>query len=185
MTKRKAPEEETEIRWRDKQAISDLLLCTVCQDVFTCPTRISCGHSFCEKCIAAWIASCGRNECPTCRTIILPKATHKDLLAQAFLEREEVFCSVRSCNWMGAFGELRRHEAACKAEAAAKADKSDSKKRLLEFQKQFDKLDNILATIYLCSVCMLNSLLSFFLLHLLLHLLHLLLHYYRQLNLLL
>jgi hypothetical protein len=45
---------------------------------------------------------------------------HRDLLAQAFLEREDVFCTMRSCNWMGPLGELDRHEVKCRADAASK-----------------------------------------------------------------
>ncbi len=127
MTKRKeipvsAPQMETpEIRWRDKDAISDLLFCTICQDVFTNPMRISCGHSFCKVCLESWLVNSRYQECPTCRQTVIKNGTHRDLLAQAFLEREDVFCSVRSCHWMGPLSDLKRHLDECK-DSRAKED---------------------------------------------------------------
>ena len=134
-----------EYRWRNKDEISDLLMCTICQDIFILPMRISCGHSYCRKCIDSWFDSCRRDECPTCRQHVIKHATHRDLLAQAFLEREDVFCNMRSCNWMGPLGELDRHEVTCRAEAASKTKaKRDIsyKTNLGDTGNQLDSLHN-------------------------------------------
>jgi hypothetical protein len=147
--KRKQPESSVstpsrEIRWRDKDAISDLLMCTICQDVFTNPTRISCGHSFCNGCVTEWFRQKHRDECPTCRTVVLTKASHRDLLAQAFLEREDVFCSGRTCNWMGPLGELHRHELLCRQQDADKDEESTKReKNFKDLQAQFDQLEKL------------------------------------------
>ena len=151
MTKRKEPEpqERDEIRWRNKDSISDLLLCTICQDVFSDPMRVSCGHSFCKKCLEDWYTSSRKSECPTCRTVAIKGATHRDLLAASYLEREEVFCPVETCNWMGALGELHRHMPKCKedqkAEDAAFDEKYRNNKSLQEVLLKFKQIQQNLS----------------------------------------
>ena len=152
MLKRKQPEvfsklldTPQEIRWRDRNNISDLLLCTICQDVFTIPMRISCGHSFCKACVESWFKSSARRDCPTCRSTIRHEATHRDLLAQAFLEREDVFCNGRCCNWMGPLGELARHQAVCINDEPAMRGKVETveikqrKQQLINLEIEIDK----------------------------------------------
>ncbi|XP_052409666.1 bifunctional apoptosis regulator isoform X3 [Carassius gibelio] len=41
--------------------------CHCCYDVLVDPTTLSCGHSFCRHCLAEWLHSSQRNECPECR----------------------------------------------------------------------------------------------------------------------
>lgn len=103
-----------EIRYCNRSGIFEALICTICQEVFDNPSRISCGHTFCRKCIHQWFETQhGCNSCPTCRTSIIPQATHRDLLALEFLSREEVFCEFAGCAWVGQLNNLDRHMAAC------------------------------------------------------------------------
>uniref|UniRef100_A0A8C1JM40 Bifunctional apoptosis regulator n=1 Tax=Cyprinus carpio TaxID=7962 RepID=A0A8C1JM40_CYPCA len=41
--------------------------CHCCYDVLVDPTTLNCGHSFCRHCLAEWLHSSRRNECPECR----------------------------------------------------------------------------------------------------------------------
>ncbi|XP_043093266.1 bifunctional apoptosis regulator-like isoform X2 [Puntigrus tetrazona] len=42
-------------------------VCHCCYDVLVDPTTLNCGHSFCRHCLAEWLHSSQRNECPECR----------------------------------------------------------------------------------------------------------------------
>ena len=103
------------IQYVSESDISDLLFCTICQDVFTDPMRISCGHTFCKGCLDQWINSYqgNRRDCPTCRQTFHQQATHKDLLAVEFLGREQVFCPHTSCTWTGRYDQVRNHMQTC------------------------------------------------------------------------
>ena len=63
---------------------------TICQEDYTNPVRLDCGHIFCEECITSW---CERNTtastCPLCRAQIhTALGAHSDgtttLLPQVF-----------------------------------------------------------------------------------------------------
>ncbi|XP_056120594.1 bifunctional apoptosis regulator-like [Rhinichthys klamathensis goyatoka] len=41
--------------------------CHCCYEVLVDPTTLNCGHSFCRHCVAQWLHSSKRNECPECR----------------------------------------------------------------------------------------------------------------------
>ncbi|KAL1276460.1 hypothetical protein QQF64_036083 [Cirrhinus molitorella] len=41
--------------------------CHCCYEVLVDPTTLNCGHSFCRHCLAQWLHSSKRNECPECR----------------------------------------------------------------------------------------------------------------------
>ncbi|KAI2645194.1 Bifunctional apoptosis regulator [Labeo rohita] len=41
--------------------------CHCCYEVLVDPTTLNCGHSFCRHCLAQWLHSSQRNECPECR----------------------------------------------------------------------------------------------------------------------
>ena len=52
---------------------SDYLTCSICWNVFTDPKMLSCGHSFCSKCLYDYIKSVSKSkardgfDCPICR----------------------------------------------------------------------------------------------------------------------
>ncbi|XP_065114247.1 bifunctional apoptosis regulator-like isoform X2 [Paramisgurnus dabryanus] len=41
--------------------------CHCCYEVLVDPTTLNCGHSFCRHCVAQWLHSSRKNECPECR----------------------------------------------------------------------------------------------------------------------
>ena len=42
--------------------------CSVCMDELTKPIKLSCGHVFCEACIAQWFEK--EDTCPLCRKAV-------------------------------------------------------------------------------------------------------------------
>ena len=109
---------EVPVRYFNRDGVSDYLHCTICQEIFVEPMRISCGHTFCKNCINEWFNQRNGASCPTCRQDIIRAATHRDLLAIGFMEREDVFCSFGGCSWIGPFGMLSNHMSNCDCDPA-------------------------------------------------------------------
>ncbi|CAN9515186.1 unnamed protein product [Ophioblennius macclurei] len=51
----------------------DIVLCSICLDVFTVPVALPCGHSFCKKCITDYWSTQHVFCCPMCERHHLPK----------------------------------------------------------------------------------------------------------------
>merc|ERR1712156_731887 len=49
------------------QVLGNDFKCSICMDIFTIPTTINCGHTFCRGCIIKWALRIG--SCPFCREI--------------------------------------------------------------------------------------------------------------------
>ncbi len=45
--------------------------CPVCQDIFTDPVVLLCGHSFCKDCLQQWWRQSALHTCPVCKEIFL------------------------------------------------------------------------------------------------------------------
>jgi hypothetical protein len=88
-------ETQLERNFVNSTIISRHLICTICQEVFYDPKRITCGHTFCHKCISQWIH---RNKsCPSCRTTgISLNDLYKDLIASNIIDELEVTCIYKS-----------------------------------------------------------------------------------------
>ena len=64
------------IRYVDKDAISENLHCSICQEVFSYPIALQCGHVFCDACIRSWLRP-PNNTCPECRQHANLKFSHR------------------------------------------------------------------------------------------------------------
>lgn len=107
----------TERKFVHPTQISQHLVCPICQDVFTDPIRIDCGHTFCKACID--FAAKSNNLCPICRAK-LKKARSRDLIAYNIIGDLLVYCPSLGCKWSGAIFELQFHIAKCpKADGSA------------------------------------------------------------------
>ena len=57
------------------------LQCSICNDIFDCPTIINCGHTFCKNCIQKWTEEKrNKSTCPICRSEIFLQAANQVLL---------------------------------------------------------------------------------------------------------
>ncbi|KAK6300488.1 hypothetical protein J4Q44_G00285860 [Coregonus suidteri] len=54
--------------------IGKCLTCSICFDIFTDPVTLTCGHSYCMKCLDDYLRgkANGKKECPQCRGKIKP-----------------------------------------------------------------------------------------------------------------
>ena len=48
-------------------SLDDEFTCGICFELMVLPTSLNCGHSFCRPCLASWVVSSHRIECPSCR----------------------------------------------------------------------------------------------------------------------
>lgn len=103
------------------ESISSYLHCVICQEVFTNPLRLNCGHTFCSECIKHWFSS--RYKCPTCRAKVTDFG--KDLLAYDIVNDLEVRCNngKKGCPWKGPLGHLEQHLKVCEESLKILLDK--------------------------------------------------------------
>lgn len=54
--------------------IGKCLTCSICFDIFTDPVTLTCGHSYCMKCLEDYLRGRAktRKDCPDCRGKIRP-----------------------------------------------------------------------------------------------------------------
>ena len=124
-------------RYVNPERISPYLHCVICQEVFTDPIRLNCGHTFCGKCIEHWFLS--RYKCPTCRAKVIEFS--KDLLAYDLVNDLEVKChnEEKGCPWKGALSELNNHLKVC--EESLKIILEEKKKKEEEEKKKKEEDD--------------------------------------------
>lgn len=108
-----ASEAPLKIRYVDKDGISDNLRCTICQDIFSYPIALMCGHVFCNGCIRDWLVNNRKDTCPECRTPANIRNSHKDMIAHKFLDSVSVYCTYLGCAWVGRMDELESHAKHC------------------------------------------------------------------------
>lgn len=101
------------IRYVDKDGISENLRCPICQDIFSYPIALMCGHVFCDGCIRDWLVAHRNNTCPECRNPANMRNSHKDMIAHKFLDSVPVYCSYLGCAWIGRMDELDIHAKGC------------------------------------------------------------------------
>nr|XP_032836362.1 E3 ubiquitin/ISG15 ligase TRIM25-like [Petromyzon marinus] len=49
------------------ESVDSELCCSICLDTFVCPSTLSCGHSFCLRCLEAAWETASSFSCPQCR----------------------------------------------------------------------------------------------------------------------
>ena len=102
-----------QINFIEKEKLEKYLSCPICQEIFDEPIRITCGHTFCRKCIIQWEKKSRHYQCPLCRDMYVPAYSGKDLLAQNMINDAYVTCIYKGCPWKEKFVELNNHIKDC------------------------------------------------------------------------
>lgn len=92
----------------DKDSIPKQFFCKICEDVFKTPTRVKCGHSFCEKCIL----SARVKSCPECGKKSAFNKRIKNYILQKLIEELKVRCP-KECGKIGKLEEIENHFKIC------------------------------------------------------------------------
>lgn len=141
----------------DAAAISDVLKCPVCFDVFDdpvfCSTDDDCQHAFCRGCIVQHLQ--GSEQCPTCRAEMQFDDLKSHLLLRNLLDELPVLCPHR-CGWTGRRDARNAHRDECpvlkleraEAEIAAKValmSESATEARLKSAERELKARDRRIA----------------------------------------
>ena len=102
-----------QIHFLDKEKLEKYLSCPICQEILEEPTRITCGHTFCNKCISQWEKKSHNFQCPLCREYYDPDYSGKDLLAQNMINDANVSCIYKGCPWKDKLVNLNNHIQNC------------------------------------------------------------------------
>ncbi|KRX06138.1 hypothetical protein PPERSA_00018 [Pseudocohnilembus persalinus] len=100
-----------EVKFVDKQNISENLQCIICQCLFNDPVRMKCAHTYCRSCLMNLLRT--SDKCPECRTQIDLRYLKRDLTAYNLIQSENVFCMNDYCNWQGQLFDLENHLQGC------------------------------------------------------------------------
>ena len=102
-----------QIHFLEKEKLEKYLSCPICQEILEEPTRITCGHTFCNKCISQWEKKSHNFQCPLCREYYDPDYSGKDLLAQNMINDANVSCIYKGCPWKDKLVNLNNHIQNC------------------------------------------------------------------------
>ena len=97
----------------EKEKIEKYLTCSICQDIFDNPFRITCGHTFCKNCLNQWERKSHNNLCPLCREYYEKSYSGKDLIAQNIINDAIVTCIYKGCPWKDKLSNLTNHIQTC------------------------------------------------------------------------
>ena len=97
----------------EKEKIEKYLNCSICQDIFDDPYRITCGHTFCKKCLNQWEKKSNNDLCPLCRNEYVRNFSGKDLIAQSIINDAIVTCIYKGCPWKEKLSALQNHIQNC------------------------------------------------------------------------
>jgi len=97
----------------EKEKIEKYLTCSICQDIFDNPFRITCGHTFCKNCLNQWERKSHNNLCPLCREYYEKSYSGKDLIAQNIINDAIVTCIYKGCPWKDKLSYLTNHIQTC------------------------------------------------------------------------
>ncbi|XP_005949566.1 nuclear factor 7, brain-like [Haplochromis burtoni] len=78
------------------------LNCSVCQNIFSDPVVLSCGHSFCTDCLKSWWRADSTHKCPVCRRRSSRDDPPRNLalknLCESFLQQRDQRASEDLCS---------------------------------------------------------------------------------------
>ena len=87
--------------------------CAICQQVFTDPVFIQCGHVFCRTCIGLWLNN-SNSKCPECRASASAKHVAPAYIVRQIIGEEEVHCLNPGCTAITKLTRLDGHLRDCK-----------------------------------------------------------------------
>lgn len=91
-------------------SLEESFKCPICLDVYLKPTRVTCGHVFCEPCLQPYLPSASP-KCPLCRTEFDPKKRAKAKDVDKKMSASKTVCP--GCKKKLSFSKLRQHTASC------------------------------------------------------------------------
>ena len=92
--------------------VSKFLYCSICDDIFRNPIRLStCGHTFCLNCIIQWAQH--NLNCPLCRVNFKDIDIKIDLIATNIINDLEIYCINLGCPWKGKLKDFNEHLENC------------------------------------------------------------------------
>ena len=97
----------------EKEKIEKFLTCSICQEIFDDPYRITCGHTFCKNCLNQWEKQSRNGLCPLCRKKYNKRFSGKDLIAQSMINEAIVTCIYKGCPWKEKLSNLYDHIQNC------------------------------------------------------------------------
>ena len=97
----------------EKEKIEKFLTCSICQEIFDDPHRITCGHTFCKNCLNQWEKQSRNGLCPLCRKKYNKRFSGKDLIAQSMINEAIVTCIYKGCPWKEKLSNLYDHIQNC------------------------------------------------------------------------
>jgi DNA polymerase/3'-5' exonuclease PolX len=117
------------VRYVDEEAVHPRCRCGVCLSPMTEPCTSACGHSFCRRCVEAWLER--SPSCPACRAPLGPGLLREaDKALLRMVDELRVFCPNAGCEWQGARSVLEQHlttiHGAVSAPSLSPASKADA-----------------------------------------------------------
>ena len=147
----------------EKEKIEKYLTCSICQEIFDDPFRITCGHTFCKKCLNEWEKKSKNSLCPLCREEYIENFSGKDLIAQSMINDALVTCIYKGCPWKEKLSNLYNHIQNCLFEPGKlptfmkktdffEKDKNPKKEKNPQIEESEDDLGNICSFNYTSSI---------------------------------
>lgn len=105
--------EDEERYFLNPESVSCHLYCSICQEVFVQPQRAPCGHSYCKKCILAWLNN--SKTCPEDRKSLKQSDLHHDFILENIIGDQMVACPHRpsGCTHIDRLDRLANHKGSC------------------------------------------------------------------------
>ena len=131
----------------DINTVKGRYTCQVCQNIYTNPVKITCGHNFCKDCLEGYIKNQNKEEklCPLCRGSFSIDDINQDSDLENQMNIEVIMCV---CGTLMTVSEYAKHTDTC--EANINQMKKDIKKTTIEIRE--DKIQKNRQT-FDCTLC--------------------------------